>query len=97
MGKPAIFVFRAGTTAAGWLSAVALAEDGELLGSLLCRDRTELRLGLGLDSTENHDVYRHHFSDGYELVEVRDADLLYHCGLHGALRRHRELGLAISA
>lgn len=83
--KPQIFVFVIGTTAAGWLRGRALSEDGNLLAVSVSHDRRDFRADMGLDSERQHQLYRAHYNDGYQLVEVADDEVPTHPGLAEAL------------
>ena len=48
----------------------ALAEDGEGLGSHLSSSIGWFRNDMGLTGNWKHDIYKKHYSDGYELVEI---------------------------
>jgi hypothetical protein len=67
---------------------VALAEDGTFLSDHFSSSRAWFRHDMGLTSDRKHDVYKKHYPDGYELIEV--ADPANHTGLMLAASKSKE-------
>lgn len=72
----------------GWLDAVAIAQDGTVLGSHICSDECFIPSDLGVlrgsrpDRHENN--YRLHYPDGYRMEFVRNASVPDHALLQQA-------------
>lgn len=85
---PVIYGFNNGGSA-GWLSAVALAQDGTCLGGHCCSAEGYMPHDLGiLEGTrpDRHEgQYRPHYPDGYRMEFVGYDDIEAHAGLKAAL------------
>lgn len=83
--KHKIYCFNNGGSP-GWLSAVAIAEDGHHLAGHICSHEGYMRHDLGMDgSTWKHEKYNEHYGEGnWELEWV--SDINDHPGLTEALR-----------
>ncbi len=74
----------------GWLSALAIAEDGTSLAGHICSAEGYVPADLGvLDGTspDKHAVYRAHYPDGYRMEFVARADIDGHAGLQAVIAR----------
>jgi hypothetical protein len=86
--KKKIYCFSNGGPA-GWLHAVAIAEDGNVLAEHICSDEGFMRYDLGITSDRKHDLYNAHFGDdGWVLVWVDDPSDLR---LLGAIELNQKL------
>lgn len=69
----------------GWMSAIAIAEDGNVVAVHTCSNESFMRHDLGLTSDWKHENYNEHYGEGnWELEWVGDLD--NHAGLAEALR-----------
>jgi hypothetical protein len=63
----------------GWLSAVAIAEDGKILGGHICSHEGYMRHDLGIiegSRNDRHiDSYQKHYPDGYRMDFVSYKDV----------------------
>ena len=88
---PVIYGFNNGGSA-GFLMAVAIADDGTVLGGHCCSDEGYMRADLGiLEGTrpDHHtDSYQKHYPDGYRMDFVSYDDLPGHAGINAALAKH---------
>lgn len=90
---PVIYGFNNGGSL-GWFSAVALAEDGTVLGGHVCSAEGYMPHDLGilagtkLDRHEND--YQKHYPDGYRMEFVPSPEIDAHAGLQEAIRRANE-------
>lgn len=72
--------------------AVAIAEDGTVLGSHWCSSEIYVPMDLGVEPgyrPDRHETYAKHYPDGYEMEFVRAADIDNHQGLQEAFRRNK--------
>lgn len=67
LATPKIYVFRAGSSAAGY-TYTALAEDGALLLEHVAGDDRVGQHDLGVTSELQHEKYSEHYPDGFEVV-----------------------------
>jgi len=77
--------------------AVALAEDGTVLGSHWCSHEGFVCNDLGVNEgarPDRHETYRKHYPDGYEMEFVRASDVAGHEGLQKAFALNQEQGNA---
>ena len=78
-----------------WWSGIALAEDGTALVGHVSSSKEWVKHDMGLNSTWKHDIYNHHYPDGYELVWVDgdrgDLDLEKHEGWMNAIARNKAM------
>ena len=84
---PVIYGFNNGGST-GWLSAVLVAQDGEVLGGHCCSDEGYMRHDLGiLEGTrpDRHEEFKKHYPDGYRMDFVGYHDLPNHAGINAAL------------
>lgn len=72
--KPKIFIVAQPLGGGEYLGA-ALAEDGTGLAEHYCSNKLWVKHDMGLNSRRKHEIYREHYPDGYELVDVTDFDL----------------------
>lgn len=88
---PVIYGFNNGGSD-GWYPAVAIAQDGTLLGSHICSSEAYMRHDLGvLEGTrpDRHALYQNHYPDGYRMDFVPGADVLFHTELNAALAANK--------
>lgn len=85
---PVIYGFNNGGSA-GWLQAVAIAQDGTPLGGHVCSSEGYMRHDLGvLEGTrpDRHEQsYQKHYPDGYRMDFVGHANVKHHAGLQAAI------------
>jgi hypothetical protein len=76
----------------GFMSAVAIAEDGTFLASHCCSSESFMPHDLGVDgeSEWHHKAYREHYPDGFETEFVSYDSVDTHEGLQLAFKRARE-------
>lgn len=78
-----------------WLQAVAIAQDGTVLGGHACSAESYMLHDLGiLEGTraDRHtDQYQQHYPDGYRMDFVASVDVDTHKGLQAALAAHKAL------
>lgn len=88
--KHKIYCFNNGGSP-GWLSAVALADDGHCLAGHTCSHEGYMRHDLGMDgSTWKHENYNKHFGEGnWELEWVENPKT--HEGLQAAIKLNAQL------
>ncbi len=72
----------------GDLRVTALCEDGHFLAWHISSSESFAKYDIGITSERQHDKYKEHCPDGYELVWCDD---LKHDGLQVAYDRHLEL------
>ena len=69
----------------GWMRAVAIAEDGNVLANHTCSNESYMRHDLGIGSDWKHENYDKHYGAGnWQLEWVSDLDA--HTGFQEALR-----------
>jgi len=89
--KKKIFVFNNGGHH-NMLMAMALAEDGHVVGQHCCSSEGFMKGDMGITSTWKHDQYNEHFGvDGWELEWVETCNLETHEGLTAARKLNEEL------
>lgn len=69
--------------------AVALAEDGTVLGTHWCSHEMYIPHDLGVNDgarPDRHEIYKAHYPQGYEMEFVPAWDVLTHKGLQAAVR-----------
>ena len=90
---PTIYGFNNGGSA-GWLSAVAIAEDGTCLGGHCCSHEGYMRHDLGIfegTRTDRHtDQYQPHYPNGYKMDFIPYEEVRTHEGLNKALKLNKE-------
>ena len=93
-GKPKIYAFSNGGSP-GWYYAVALAEDGHVLGDHLCSHEGYIPGDLGVTPGSRPDrhegQYSKHYPDGYEMEFVPHAQIAGHAGLQAAIAANAAL------
>ncbi|HRO59372.1 MAG TPA: hypothetical protein PKZ27_03010 [Rhodocyclaceae bacterium] len=75
-----------------WYQAVAIAEDGVVLGGHICSSEGYMRHDLGvLEGTrpDRHEIYQKHYPDGYRMDFVPSLDIADHEGLNAALAANK--------
>jgi hypothetical protein len=86
---PVIYGFNNGGSP-GWYSAVAIAEDGTVLGGHCCSNEGYMESDLGIlegtrpDRHENS--YKVHYPDGYKMEFVPSSEVAKHEGLNKAFK-----------
>ncbi len=90
---PVIYGFNNGGSP-DWLSAVAIAEDGTVLGGHICSAEGYMPHDLGiLEGTrpDRHEQnYQKHYPDGYRMAFVPHAEVQGNAGLMEAIRKNNE-------
>jgi len=74
--------------------ALAMAEDGHVLGSHWCSREAYVNHDLGVTPgarPDRHETYVEHYPDGYVMEFVRAADVRTHPGLMEAYKRNQQL------
>jgi len=98
--KPKIYAF-SNVVGGGDGTALAMAEDGTVLGSHWCSSEYYVPHDLGVQEgsrPDRHITYAEHYPDGYEMEFVPSARVRSHAGLMAAFDRNQALGaLAKSA
>lgn len=91
-GKPKIYCFSNGGTP-GLLSAVAIAEDGNVLAGHGCSHESFIPIDLGMisDSHYNHEKYKKHYPNGYQMEFVEYDKISSHQELQKAFKLNKEL------
>ena len=91
---PAIYGFNNGGSPE-WYSAVAIAQDGHVLGGHCCSAEGYMLHDLGiLEGTrpDRHmESYQKHYPDGYRMVWIPSDEVKGHEGLDEAVRLHQLL------
>jgi hypothetical protein len=91
---PVIYGFNNGGSP-GWMSAVAIAADGVVLGGHCCSSEAYMPHDLGvLEGTRedrHRDQYSKHYPDGYRMEFVGSDSLDAHAGLSEAFRLNKLL------
>lgn len=89
--KKKIFCFNNGGSP-GWLDAVAIAEDGNIVAGHICSAEGFMKHDLGFTSNWKHENYDAHYgTEGWELEWVETGTLDSHAGLQEALRLNKLL------
>lgn len=73
----------------GWYEALAICEDGVVVGQHICSTPGWCKSDLGIGTNNKHEQYAAHCPDGYELVWVDDPR--NHAGLQAAYALNQEL------
>jgi len=94
VGGKKIFCFCNGRNP-GWYSALAVCEDGHVVGQHICSSVGWVKHDLGIGSSSKHDQYAEHCPEGYELVWVENPK--DHEGLMAAYALNQELAKTIEA
>lgn len=90
--KPKIYIISMNFRGARDVRGGALAEDGTGLAGHLSSNLSFARHDMGLTSGWKHDLYRKHYPDGYELVDLMDLDdLSQHAGYMAAFDKNRAM------
>ncbi len=88
---PTIYGFNNGGSR-GWLDAVAMAEDGTVLGGHICSDEAYMPYDLGIVDGSRGDRhandYQPHYPDGYKMDFVPYDEAEKHAGLCAAIEAH---------
>lgn len=75
-----------------FLSAVAMAEDGTVLGGHCCSHEGYMEADLGIVDgwmdSRHEESYKPHYPDGYRMEFVGYNDVKGHAGLQAAIARH---------
>src|SRR5690242_415848 len=89
---PPIYGFNNGGSP-GWYIAVAIAEDGHVLGAHVCSHERYMRHDLGIlegSRPDRHkDHYQPHYPDGYRMTWVSSDEVMTHAGLNAACERNK--------
>lgn len=91
---PVIYGFNNGGSR-GWLAAVAIAEDGTVLGQHICSDEGYMPHDLGIlkdarpDRHEND--YQKHYPEGYRMDFVPYEEIENHAALQAAFKKADEM------
>lgn len=75
-----------------WYQAVAIAQDGTVLGGHICSSEGYMRHDLGvMEGTrpDRHEQYQKHYPDGYRMDFVPFDDVLFHTELNAALAANK--------
>jgi len=86
---PVIYGFNNGGSP-GWFSAVAIAEDGKILGGHACSSEGYMMHDLGIiegSREDRHVDYRQHYPQGYRMEFVKFG----HEGLGQAIKKHNQV------
>lgn len=88
--KPKIYGFNNGGPY-GWMSALAVAEDGECVSGHTCSHEGFMPHDLGMDgkSDWHHDDYKKKYPDGYEVEFVPSEAIEKHEGLQRAFELNK--------
>jgi hypothetical protein len=92
MDKPKIFCF-SNVVGGGEGPAIAMAEDGTILGSHFCSHEGFARGDLGFlpgSRPDRHKDYAKHYPNGYEMVFVYADEIGKHEGLQAAFKLNQE-------
>lgn len=92
MSKPKIYCF-SNVVGGGEGEAVAISEDGVVLGSHWCSHEYFVSGDLGVEEgsrPDRHETYAKHYPDGYEMEFVPSKEVKKHEGLQMAIQRHME-------
>ena len=88
---PVIYGFNNGG-GSGWLSAVAIAEDGVCLGGHCCSDEGYMPHDLGIlegSRPDRHETFQAHYPNGYRMDFVPYGAIEGHDGLQLAFERNK--------
>jgi len=67
-----IFCFINGGNGSDWFNVLALCEDGHCLAQHVSSSEWWAKIDIGVNSDRQHDQYKEHCLDGYELVWIDD-------------------------
>lgn len=95
-GKPKIFAF-SNVVGGGDGSALAMAEDGTVVGQHWCSNEAWVPHDLGVTSDWHHEEYKAHYPDGFEMEFVRADDVKAHAGLTAAFALNQKQAEAADA
>ena len=90
--KPKIYCF-SNVIGGGDGIAVAIAEDGTVLGSHWCSSERFVPYDLGVIEgcrADRHESYAKHYPNGYEMEFVRSSEVRTHVGLNHAIKLNNE-------
>jgi hypothetical protein len=90
--KPKIYCF-SNVVGGGEGMALAIAEDGTVLGSHWCSHESYVPHDLGVTEgsrPDRHETYRKHYPDGYEMEFVPAKEVLTHKGLEKAFQLNQK-------
>lgn len=82
--KPKIYAFSNGGYP-GFFQALAISEDGYVVGQHVCSHESWIPHDLGVTSEWHHEGYQKHYPDGFEVVFVPYDDVVSHKGLQEAI------------
>jgi hypothetical protein len=95
---PVIYGFNNGGST-GWLSAVAIAEDGTCLGGHVCSHEGYMPFDLGMyegTRPDRHEKsYQPHYPEGYRMEYVPSSEIKGHVALNKAFEANRAKSDAI--
>lgn len=97
--RPKIFAF-SNVRGGGDGIALAMAEDGTVLGSHWCSHEGYVSYDLGVtpgSRADRHETYAAHYPAGYDMEFVRAADVAIHAGLTRAFELNQIAGAAAKA
>ena len=90
---PVIYGFNNGGKP-GWMSAVAIAEDGQWLGDHICSSEAYMPHDLGIlegtRSDRHENDYQKHYPNGYRMEFVSYKDVDNHRKLNNAFKLNKE-------
>lgn len=92
MSKPKIYCF-SNVVGGGDGEAIAISEDGVVLGSHWCSHECFVSEDLGVEEgsrPDRHETYAKHYPDGYEMEFVPSKEVKKHEGLQMAIQRYME-------
>lgn len=91
MTQHTIFVFNNGGSH-GFMSAVALGDDGVLVAGHCCSHEGWMKHDMGLTSDWKHEEYNAQYGEGNWKLEWIETDgLKEHAGLNAAIKLHESL------
>lgn len=91
--KPKIYCF-SNVVGGGDGSAIAMAADGNVLGSHWCSDEFYVSHDLGVNEgsrPDRHKTYSEHYPNGYEMEFILSKDISDHRGLQKAILLNQEM------
>lgn len=96
MNKPKIYCF-SNVKGGGEGIALAIAEDGTVLGSHYCSHEGFVKMDLGVIEgcrPDRHKTYAAHYPDGYEMEFIPSAEVEAHEGLSKAAELNAKMAEA---
>jgi hypothetical protein len=91
--KHKIFCFNNGGRP-DWLEALAIGDDGHIVGNHICSHECFMKHDLGFTSNRKHDNYNKQYGEGnWELEWVDDPK--NHIALNKAIEENKKLGIGI--